>query len=57
MYIVDPSPDELLVFLWGYMLAMDDAGLEDKSEPAFQVSMTGSQSAWASTNRQPAGPK
>ena len=36
MYIGDPSPEKLLVFLWGYMLAMGHAGLEDKSEPSFQ---------------------
>lgn len=33
MYIGDPSPDSLLIFLSGYDLAMQHAGLVDTSQP------------------------
>lgn len=35
MYIGDPSPKQLFVFLTGYGMAMDDAGITDISHPPF----------------------
>ena len=36
MWIGNPSPDALHIFLTGYWCAMDDAGVTDASLPVFQ---------------------
>jgi hypothetical protein len=36
LYIGKPSPEHLFVFLGGYQMAMQHAGIEEVSEPPFQ---------------------